>query len=230
MPCPVDLIVVGPDVAASQGRLEPRHGLAAIVVASVAGGIVQYALIRSFARPALLRILGRVAAADRLDREASASDAAARAPWRWPARRPDPDRRDRRERPGGGRRRRRSCSGWPSATPCSSARISAWASCSARRSCGWSARRGADRDRRRRARDRRRRRLVGARPAPSRDRGRAWRPDGPGGRRRRATRGRRRVGVTPAALRACRSLRSRRAARPRPTDPGRRRGAGRWRR
>jgi membrane protein DedA with SNARE-associated domain len=69
VPVPGDLIVIGAGVAASQGRLEPVTGLAAIVVASIAGGIVQYALIRSVARPTLLRILGRVAAADRLDRE-----------------------------------------------------------------------------------------------------------------------------------------------------------------
>lgn len=67
IPVPGDLIVIGAGVAASRGELEPLTTLALIVVASVAGGIVQYLLVRSVARPTLVRLLGRVTSADRLD-------------------------------------------------------------------------------------------------------------------------------------------------------------------
>ena len=69
VPVPGDLIVIGAGVAASRGEIDPLPSLALIVLASIGGGIVQYALVRSVARPALLRILGRVASADRLDRQ-----------------------------------------------------------------------------------------------------------------------------------------------------------------
>jgi membrane-associated protein len=67
VPVPGDLIVIGAGVAASRGELDPIPSLVLIVLASIAGGIVQYALVRSVARPALLRLLGRVTSADRLD-------------------------------------------------------------------------------------------------------------------------------------------------------------------
>ena len=69
IPVPGDLVVIGAGVAASQGRSDPLATLVAIVAASIVGGCVQYALIRSIARPTLLRILGRVTAAGRLDQE-----------------------------------------------------------------------------------------------------------------------------------------------------------------
>jgi membrane-associated protein len=69
VPVPGDLIVIGAGVAASRGDLDPIPSLVLIVLASIGGGIVQYALVRSVARPALLRLLGRVASADRLDRQ-----------------------------------------------------------------------------------------------------------------------------------------------------------------
>lgn len=69
IPVPGDLIVIGAGVAASRGDLDPIGTLILIVLASVAGGIVQYALVRSVARPVLLRLLARVTAADRLDRQ-----------------------------------------------------------------------------------------------------------------------------------------------------------------
>jgi membrane-associated protein len=69
VPVPGDLIVIGAGVAASRGDLDPSTTLALIVMASIVGGIVQYALVRSVARPLLLRILGRVTSADRLDRQ-----------------------------------------------------------------------------------------------------------------------------------------------------------------
>jgi membrane protein DedA with SNARE-associated domain len=67
VPVPGDLIVIGAGVAASRGELDPIPSLVLIVLASIAGGIVQYALVRSVARPALLRLLGRVTSAQRLD-------------------------------------------------------------------------------------------------------------------------------------------------------------------
>jgi membrane protein DedA with SNARE-associated domain len=67
VPVPGDLIVIGAGVAASRGDLDPSTTLALIVLASIVGGIVQYALVRSVARPLLLRILGRLISADRLD-------------------------------------------------------------------------------------------------------------------------------------------------------------------
>jgi membrane-associated protein len=70
VPVPGDLIVIGAGVAASRGQLDPISTVVLIVVASIGGGIVQYTLVRSLARPALLRLLGRIASADRLDREA----------------------------------------------------------------------------------------------------------------------------------------------------------------
>jgi membrane protein DedA with SNARE-associated domain len=70
VPVPGDLIVIGAGVAAARGELEPLTTVVLIVFASIAGGVVQYVLVRSVARPTLLRLLGRVASADRLDREA----------------------------------------------------------------------------------------------------------------------------------------------------------------
>jgi membrane protein DedA with SNARE-associated domain len=67
VPVPGDLIVIGAGVAASRGDLDSSTTLALIVLASIVGGIVQYALVRSVARPLLLRILGRLISADRLD-------------------------------------------------------------------------------------------------------------------------------------------------------------------
>jgi membrane-associated protein len=67
VPVPGDLIVIGAGVAASRGELDPIPSLVLIVLASIAGGTVQYTLVRSVARPALLRLLGRVTSADRLD-------------------------------------------------------------------------------------------------------------------------------------------------------------------
>jgi membrane-associated protein len=69
IPVPGDLVVIGAGVAASQGRLDPVATVVGIVAASIVGGAIQYALIRSVARSTLLRILGRVTSADRLDRQ-----------------------------------------------------------------------------------------------------------------------------------------------------------------
>ena len=69
VPVPGDLIVIGAGVAAARGDVDPVVTLALIVAASVIGGAVQYTLVRSVARPILLRALGRLTSAERLDRQ-----------------------------------------------------------------------------------------------------------------------------------------------------------------
>lgn len=67
VPVPGDLIVIGAGVAASRGELDPPVALVGLIVASLLGGCVQYGLLRSVARPALLRLLGRVVSTARID-------------------------------------------------------------------------------------------------------------------------------------------------------------------
>jgi len=69
IPVPGDLVVIGAGVAASQGRFDPPTALIGIVMASIVGGAIQYALIRSVARPTLLRILRRFTSSERLDNQ-----------------------------------------------------------------------------------------------------------------------------------------------------------------
>jgi membrane protein DedA with SNARE-associated domain len=69
VPVPGDLVVIGAGVAAGRGDLDPVVALVAIVVASILGGILQYGLLRSVARPALLRLLARFGSAERVDRQ-----------------------------------------------------------------------------------------------------------------------------------------------------------------
>ena len=69
IPVPGDLIVIGAGVAAGRGDLDPLVALGAIVAASIVGGVLQYGLLRSVARPALLRVLGRLGSAERVDRQ-----------------------------------------------------------------------------------------------------------------------------------------------------------------
>jgi membrane protein DedA with SNARE-associated domain len=69
IPVPGDLIVIGAGVAAGRGDLDPAIALVAIVAASIVGGILQYGLLRSVARPALLRVLERLGSAERIDRQ-----------------------------------------------------------------------------------------------------------------------------------------------------------------
>jgi membrane protein DedA with SNARE-associated domain len=59
VPVPGDLIVLGAGVAASQGRLDPILTAVAIVGATIAGGTLQFTILRGRARAALLRLLGR---------------------------------------------------------------------------------------------------------------------------------------------------------------------------
>jgi len=69
IPVPGDLVVIGAGVAAGRGDFDPLTALLAIMAASILGGIVQYGLLRSVARPALLRLLARLGSAERVDRE-----------------------------------------------------------------------------------------------------------------------------------------------------------------
>jgi membrane protein DedA with SNARE-associated domain len=70
IPVPGDLIVIGAGVAAGRGDMDPAVALVALVVASIVGGVVQFGLLRSVARPALLRLLSRVTSTDRIDGQA----------------------------------------------------------------------------------------------------------------------------------------------------------------
>jgi membrane-associated protein len=67
IPVPGDLIVIGAGVAAGRGDMDPAVALVALVVASIVGGVIQFGLLRTVARPALLRLLSRVTTPDRID-------------------------------------------------------------------------------------------------------------------------------------------------------------------
>lgn len=69
VPVPGDLVVIGAGVAASRGDLDPGVGLVLLVVASLIGGVIQYGLLRSVARPGLLRLLGRLGSEERIERQ-----------------------------------------------------------------------------------------------------------------------------------------------------------------
>jgi membrane protein DedA with SNARE-associated domain len=70
IPVPGDLIVIGAGVAAGRGDLDPAIALVALVVASIIGGVIQFGLLRSVARPALLRLLSRITTTERIDSQA----------------------------------------------------------------------------------------------------------------------------------------------------------------
>ena len=86
IPVPGDLVVIGAGVAAGRGDLHPGFSLLAIVIASIVGGIVQYGLLRSVARPALLRLLRRLGSGERVTVRPSGCAAAGRDRWRSPVR------------------------------------------------------------------------------------------------------------------------------------------------
>lgn len=69
IPVPGDLVVIGAGVAADRGDFDPGVALVGIVLASIGGGIVQYGLLRSVARPALLGLLRRLGSAELVDRQ-----------------------------------------------------------------------------------------------------------------------------------------------------------------
>jgi membrane-associated protein len=69
VPIPGDLVVIGAGVAAGRGDLDPIVALLAIVAASLVGGIIQFGLLRSVARPALVRLLTRLGSVDRVERQ-----------------------------------------------------------------------------------------------------------------------------------------------------------------
>lgn len=70
IPVPGDLIVIGAGVAAGRGDMDPGVALVALIVASIVGGVIQFGLLRSVARPALLRLLSRVTSTERIDGQA----------------------------------------------------------------------------------------------------------------------------------------------------------------
>ena len=69
IPVPGDLVVIGAGVAAGRGELDPATAVVGIVVASIVGGVVQYGLLRSVARPLMVRLLQRLGSAERVDRQ-----------------------------------------------------------------------------------------------------------------------------------------------------------------
>jgi membrane protein DedA with SNARE-associated domain len=69
VPIPGDLVVIGAGVAAGRGELDPLVTLAALIVASLLGGVMQYGLLRSVARPALVRLLTRLGSIERIERQ-----------------------------------------------------------------------------------------------------------------------------------------------------------------
>jgi membrane protein DedA with SNARE-associated domain len=60
IPVPGDLVVIGAGIAAGRGDLDPLVALAAILVAGLLGGVVQFLLVRGVGRRPLLAILARV--------------------------------------------------------------------------------------------------------------------------------------------------------------------------
>ena len=87
IPVPGDLVVIGAGVAAARGEFDPLLALATIVVAGIAGGIVQFLLVRGVGRRLLLGTLARLGvsaarleqAAERLRRRGAPGVAVARA-------------------------------------------------------------------------------------------------------------------------------------------------------
>jgi membrane protein DedA with SNARE-associated domain len=60
LPLPGDLLVLGAGVAAATGSVEPISTLVLIVAATIAGGLVQFSLLRGSLRVRLLAVLRRV--------------------------------------------------------------------------------------------------------------------------------------------------------------------------
>jgi membrane protein DedA with SNARE-associated domain len=68
IPVPGDLVVIGAGAAAAAGRLDPVVALPAIILATVAGGLVQYVLVRGGGRRIILAALDRLGVtSDRLE-------------------------------------------------------------------------------------------------------------------------------------------------------------------
>ncbi len=69
VPVPGDLVIIGAGVAAAHGDLDPIVALIGLVLASLAGGALQFTLLSSVARPALLGLLARFTSADQIERQ-----------------------------------------------------------------------------------------------------------------------------------------------------------------
>ncbi|MCI0584549.1 MAG: hypothetical protein L0227_16950 [Chloroflexi bacterium] len=64
VPVPGDLLVLGAGVAAASGGLEPAPTLLVIVAATIAGGLVQFTLLRGRLRARVLGVLRRIGLTD----------------------------------------------------------------------------------------------------------------------------------------------------------------------
>ena len=69
IPVPGDLVVLGAGVTASRGDLDPVLAVVALIVASVVGGSLQFGLLRSIARPSILRLADRLGTTERVERQ-----------------------------------------------------------------------------------------------------------------------------------------------------------------
>ena len=67
VPVPGDLVVLGAGVAASRGDLDGRLALAALIIASIVGGSVQFGLLRSVGRPLAIRLLNGLGTGSRIE-------------------------------------------------------------------------------------------------------------------------------------------------------------------
>jgi membrane protein DedA with SNARE-associated domain len=69
IPVPGDLIVLGAGVTASRGGLDPVVTIVALIVASIVGGSIQFAMLSSVARPTILRLADRLGTTERVERQ-----------------------------------------------------------------------------------------------------------------------------------------------------------------
>jgi len=69
IPVPGDLVVLGAGVTASRGDLDPLVAVIALFAASILGGTIQFGLLRSIARPSILRLADRLGTTERVERQ-----------------------------------------------------------------------------------------------------------------------------------------------------------------
>jgi membrane protein DedA with SNARE-associated domain len=69
IPVPGDLVVLGAGVTASHGDLDPLAAVVALIAASILGGTIQFGLLRSIARPSILRLAERLGTTERVERQ-----------------------------------------------------------------------------------------------------------------------------------------------------------------
>lgn len=64
IPIPGDLLVLGTGIAAASGAVEPLSAVLVIVAATIAGGVVQFSILRGGLRRILIALLRRIGVAD----------------------------------------------------------------------------------------------------------------------------------------------------------------------